>query len=103
DRPATLGPGDAAPPLPATAPRGGAGRRQSSPHGDRGRFEPERRGSRGKRGARGAAGQGPAGRAPNDPPWPRRPAAPVPSHIEELIQRSQGTIDFYELVDDILD
>jgi len=50
-----------------------------------------------------ASSQSAAGRAPNEPPVSRRPAAPVPSHIEELIQRSQGTIDFYELVDDILD
>src|SRR6185436_6369736 len=50
-----------------------------------------------------ASSQSAAGRAPNEPPVSRRPAALVPSHIEELIQRSQGTIVFYELVDDILD
>jgi hypothetical protein len=50
-----------------------------------------------------ASSQGGAGRVQVEPPIQRRPAAPTPTHIEELIQRSQGSIDFFELVDDIMD
>jgi hypothetical protein len=50
-----------------------------------------------------ASSQNAAGRVQVEPPTSRARPGATPSHVEELIQRSQGTIDFFELVDDIMD
>lgn len=48
-----------------------------------------------------ASSQRAAGRVQTEPPAPTKRA--TPSQVEQLIQRSQGSIDFFELVDDIMD
>jgi len=48
-----------------------------------------------------ASSPGATGRVQVEPPM--RPRVVQPGQVEQLIQRSQGTIDFFELVDDIMD
>ena len=48
-----------------------------------------------------ASSQSAAGRVQVEPKVTKAPAGP--SQVERLLQRSQGTIDFFDLVDDILD
>ena len=50
-----------------------------------------------------ASSQSAAGRVQVESPVSRTRPPTTPSHIEELVQRSQGSIDFFELVDDIMD
>jgi len=50
-----------------------------------------------------ASSPGASGRVQVEPPGPAKPRAATPSQVEQLVQRSQGTIDFFELVDDIMD
>jgi hypothetical protein len=50
-----------------------------------------------------ASSPGASGRVQVEPPGPAKPRLATPSQVEQLVQRSQGTIDFFELVDDIMD